>query len=373
MAIKKVKDMTTKILEKDVTFMHDTTVNFVSLVRQGANNESFVVIKEVKGGDEDMPKRIIQRVIVSKNLAENELDKVLKIFKTDDELDYEGYLAYDQIKLDLCNKESIDALKLNKEGTAFAVTATLLDEEVLKEYTEVVEEETLKEASKEAVPWAIKDVIADEMYSMTSIIRGALGQANSKVEWQKSTIKEAIENFNSFVEVIMDNFAELVSTKEAQEAFAKAEKDASIAATTITEVKEKLDELVISIAELKTTGVIKGTKEDIQMEKLFESKKELGEFIASSVDERLRARDKSAEEQARKTAEDNERKELKDSLTTITDSLKKVSDDVDALKGKTPPAGTQVDGGVIPIVVEKKADGEVFGGVFLKGNAGIAS
>ena len=136
---------TTKVVEQSVTFLTDPQIQFVSLVKHGANQEPFLVIKSRKGGSEDMSGRIVQRVIISKDLPEATAEEFLRHVKVNDEKEYDGFLAYDQVDKALCDPDSFTGMKLDAAGKVFAVTAKLLDDQILKSAEGIMDVENIVE------------------------------------------------------------------------------------------------------------------------------------------------------------------------------------------------------------------------------------
>ena len=68
------------IVENEVTFLTDVDVEFVSMVKHGANRTPFKILKSDKGGA-DMNK-VIQAVLIPKSLSDEEAQKALEGFRT---------------------------------------------------------------------------------------------------------------------------------------------------------------------------------------------------------------------------------------------------------------------------------------------------
>ena len=66
------------IMEKDIGFLSNTDVHFVSLVGHAANRQPFKIIKgEVIKGDKDMTKQTIYKVLVKKGVTDNKLQELM--------------------------------------------------------------------------------------------------------------------------------------------------------------------------------------------------------------------------------------------------------------------------------------------------------
>ena len=89
------------IMEKDIGFLSNVDVHFVSLVGHAANRQPFKIIKgEVIKGDKDMTKQTIYKVLVKKGVTDNKLQELMTEHKFSvdqkDETALEGYDVYKQ-------------------------------------------------------------------------------------------------------------------------------------------------------------------------------------------------------------------------------------------------------------------------------------
>lgn len=124
--------------EKDVTFLTDVDVEFVSLVRHGANQMPFRVVKSedavMKGGDTTL-RTVIQSIILPKSatlssVAEQEELQWMVEAKDDQVQEFDDYQKLIQIPVEKFEQESLALVKLHDNGT-YAVVGKLESEEDL--------------------------------------------------------------------------------------------------------------------------------------------------------------------------------------------------------------------------------------------------
>jgi len=377
---KGVTDKTTKIVEREVTFMVDPQADFISLVKHGANQEPFLVIKTKKKGEDSMQGRIIQRIIISKELPDAEADAFLAKVKTDDEKDYDGFLAYDQVNKELCDPESFGGVKLDKEGKVFAVTAMLKDGAVIKDLDKVVPETEMDVVFKEPVPWNIHYDIVDEMYAMQNAMMGTLNQSQSDIAWKKKVAQKAITYFRDFVGMALDNFTiDPVMLGVALEAKStvKSVREVSIDSTVFDSAKEAAMKLKEELEKLTTIQ-----KKEEAMEHLFESKEQVAEFISDTLAgiEKKRSEDevalksrKESEDAAasEKAKQDEVIRSLAASIMTLTEKVERMSTVLPASTAADAAAdGEEAEAGKKAADEKAKAatgKESVFKGAFLRG------
>lgn len=190
----KVKTLTTTI-EDEVVFMTDPTVEFVSLVKYGANRTPFKVLKEEK--EENGMKKVVQSILVSNNLTDEETAKALEGMSKKEAKEYSTYTSYPQLPLSRC-EDDLSVVKHEDIEGVYVVLGTLKEGES-EQGTLVVNSE------KEAVDYATLDNLYTELYAMADVVGGAMRQENAGVDFRKSTILTAIDNFRSFAEVVLNN------------------------------------------------------------------------------------------------------------------------------------------------------------------------
>jgi hypothetical protein len=192
----KVKTITTTI-EDEVVFMTDPEVQFVSLVKHGANRTPFKVFKTATKEETGM-KKVVQSLLVRNDLPEDQMAKALEGMSKKESNDTGTITSYTQLPLTRCDEDTLMVEKNDEIDGVFFVTATLKEGESDSGTLEV-------ESEKEAVDYATLDNLYTELYAMADIVSGAMRQENAGVEFRKDTIISAIDNFRTFAEVVLNN------------------------------------------------------------------------------------------------------------------------------------------------------------------------
>jgi len=195
MANKKLKEVTTTI-EDTVTFMVNPTVEYVSLVKHGANRAPFKVmksekLKEVLG----MANKVVQSVLIRNDVSEENISKLEGIDKRSKKA-YTTFTAYPQIHPSKIDPKSAVVVKHEAvEGILF-VLGDLAEGES--------ESGTLMMDAKAAVDYATMDNLYTELYAMADVVGGAMRQENAEASFRKTTILTAIDNFKTFAEIVLE-------------------------------------------------------------------------------------------------------------------------------------------------------------------------
>lgn len=194
----KVREITTTV-EDEVVFMVDPTVEFVSLVKYGANRAPFKVIKNEKTKEEPNMNKVVQSVLVRNDLSDEDMTKALEGIDRRDEKKFTTFTAYPQVSVHKCNEESLIVQKHEEvEGVYF----------VLGDLAEGTGESgTLLVDVKEAVDYATLDNLYSELYAMADVVGGAMRQENADADFRKTTILTTIDNFRAFAEVVLENLS----------------------------------------------------------------------------------------------------------------------------------------------------------------------
>jgi len=203
--MKTAKEMITIPRETTVTFLKNPEVSFVSLVRHGANNTPFRVIKSNKG--EPMNK-IVQAIRVLKDSKADLETLVGKDFRKDTIVEDGNYLIYEQVDKSVCNPDTKAIVVLDPANHVYAVTYELLVEGGQAANTVAKSSDNplpnsvvLHENLKEVDYW---DVF-NEMYAMSDLISGSMGQSTRTSEDRKAIVLSAIDNFKAFCEAVFED------------------------------------------------------------------------------------------------------------------------------------------------------------------------
>lgn len=199
------KDIITIPKETTVTFMKNPEVSFVSLVSHGANNTPFRVLKSNKGGTMN---KVVQSIRVLKGSKANLETLVGKEFRKDTIVEEGNYLLYEQVDKSVCNIDTKAVVVIDPTNHVYAVTYELLTDgnkdltDDTKDTEPIPDTVVLSEDVKEVEFW---DVYS-ELYSMSDLISGAMGQSNRTQEDRKAIVLSSIDNFRAFCETIFSEF-----------------------------------------------------------------------------------------------------------------------------------------------------------------------
>ena len=194
----KVKSITTTI-EDEVTFMVDPTVEFVSLVKHGANRAPFKVLKEEKLKEESNMNKVVQSVLVRNDLSDEDIAKALEGIDKRNGKKYSSFTAYPQVSIEKINTETAVVTKHEEVDGIYFVLGDLAEG--------ATEGGTLMVDAKQAVDYATLDNLYTELYAMADVVGGAMRQENADADFRKSTILKAIDNFRSFAEVVLETLS----------------------------------------------------------------------------------------------------------------------------------------------------------------------
>lgn len=201
----KIKEITTTI-EDEVVFMVDPQVEFVSLVKYGANRAPFKVLKQEKETKEESDmNKVVQSVLVRNDLSEEDMTKALEGIDRRDEKKFSTFTAYPQVSVHKCKEDSLIVQKHEDVDGIFFVLGDLAEG--------TGESGTLQVDVKEAVDYATMDNLYSELYAMADVVGGAMRQENADADFRKTTILTTIDNFRAFAEVVLENLAEKMLAK----------------------------------------------------------------------------------------------------------------------------------------------------------------
>ena len=193
----KITEITTTV-EDEVIFMVDPTVEFVSLVKYGANRAPFKVIKNEK--EESKMNKVVQSVLVRNDLSDEDITKAMEGMDKRDEKHFSTYTAYPQVSVHKCKEESLIVQKHESVDGVYLVLGDLAEG--------TGDSGTLQIDVKEAVDYATMDNLYSELYAMADVVGGAMRQENADADFRKTTILTTIDNFRAFAEVVLETLAE---------------------------------------------------------------------------------------------------------------------------------------------------------------------
>jgi hypothetical protein len=209
--------------EKDVTLLKDADVEYVSLVRHGANRMPFRVVKQQEGGEKQNMRYAIQSIILPKGgdlslLAQTEGLEYLSEATTEHRKDFDEHFRLDQLSHKVFDAES---MKLLKVGNGWLLVGALNDSEKCEGALTLSKDQVEKLASLPAAPMnaiigdpdaaaqmamaaSFRDLFETELYAMLDIVHGALKQAAAEPKKRKTQIMSAIDAFKSFLSMGLD-------------------------------------------------------------------------------------------------------------------------------------------------------------------------
>jgi hypothetical protein len=334
-------------VEKDVAFLEDVDVKFVSLVRHGANQMPFRVLKSEKteGGDQDM--MVVQSILVSKHvdpsaLPETEGLEWLSEAKMDRGREYESYRKFDQTDLDAFDDSTLKMVKLHDDGVW--ALAGVLKEAAKTERVLTLNSAQAVAANKMPVPpldepvppttaaavTSFRDLFYSELDSMIAVLTGALNQSGGDMKKRKSTVLNALDAFRAFLSFGLDALGSESAKMEARDPVAKEPKE--VEKMELFKTKEEFAESVTAILTETLPGLID------------EKVSEKVEALKAALQE-----EKAAKTEPAPAAEPTAAKSDDDPMEKITAAVAKLTERVDEIALKwdnglaTQPAGNRTD------------------------------
>ncbi len=307
--INKKDGLTTK-KETIVTFLKEPLVSFVSLVKHGANNTPFRIVKSNKGGN--LMGKIIQAVMVPKD-STVDIKKLMGADIRDDAVTDDGsYKLYEQVDKSVVDVSSKSLVVVDPDEHVYAVTYDLLVDKDAKKAEEMDAGVSTKSTPKDVKEVGFYD-LWEELIAVGDVISGAMSQSVASEEERKNIVLKAIDNFRIFCEAVF-------SQAKTGEMFTPVRKIGEGVVGDLTILNKQVSEL------LKTQG--KGGKAMFD----FETKEELGVFISGIVASTLEKKAKDAatvqaakDAVAATEAKDADFKALKETVEKTVATIEKIS------------------------------------------------
>ena len=190
----------TTTIEDDVVFMVDPRVDFVSLVKHGANRAPFKILKSDKGGSE--MNKVLQAILIRHDTPDDAVQKALEGMEKSKVKKFDSYDSYIQVPLEQFEQGSMQVIK--QEDGIFSVIGDL---------SEGDEKGKIVMDVKQAIDYATLDSLYSELYAMADIVSGAMRQENADTGFRADTILKAIDNFRAYAEVVLQNLGEQKAVK----------------------------------------------------------------------------------------------------------------------------------------------------------------
>jgi hypothetical protein len=257
--------------EKKVSFLEDMDVEFVSLVRHGANQMPFRIIKEEKGGGvENM--MIVQRILVAKHVDLADLTKLegaewLADAHLEKAADKGSYRLAEQADLDLFDPKSLKMVKVHADGV-WALVGTVKEGTDTKNLLSLGAEQT-KAAKEMAVPpmdaaipmpaamqtaVSFRELFFRELDSMLDVVIGTLNQSAGEVSKRKAVVLSAVDSFRSFLTIGLDALGGESAKIEKIEAKQTTKEEVDMFKT-VEDFQKAVKELVQPMIDAVTTAV----------------------------------------------------------------------------------------------------------------------
>jgi uncharacterized coiled-coil protein SlyX len=322
---------------KTVPFLEEAEAEFVSLVAHAANRTPFKVIKNDKG-EERMPEKVIQALLIPKNtslesLAAQEEFSWLSKASAETVQEFETYTQYIQKDLKKFDTSSFDLTPLGDTG-AYAVTGNLkptankddvltmpMDSGMPVDSGLLPTDNMNAPVAQETLPvtYSFADLFWNELDAFVSLVQGSMSQSATDPKRRKATIMAALQSFGTFLSMATD----AVGTQAV-----KVEK--AHAPVTVDDILSKFHTAVEDFKQSFTKSDSIDTEPSGGDEMLFKDKDEMKDFIVDTVKETMKAEksDQTPAETPDPTAE------LTKAVTDLTEAVKKLESDLKVVTEK---------------------------------------
>ena len=385
--------------EKEVTFLVNPDVKFVSLVKRGANQRPWKVVKsqdtsKANSGEAEKRKEvsksgvrsIAHSLIIRDGVPEETVKEVLgdsiDSFKMDGPKTAGGWIRYEQpIVQSLKEDIETELVSLNEDGSIRALIAKVDDEEEQGFISKMfkpkkpsgveINPEDVTKMGPEVSRAEYSNAIEGELYRLMEGVRGTLGQKMGSWSEKAGMVKTLCDNFMAYVneggqtfkmdgEVIeLDPLPEAM-VEEIKKAGAKMSKDR------LSKMKAIMAQMQAVMNELSPEGwedVNKGEEDEMKPEEIQEM---INKSLKPLQDEVTVI--KTSVEQVSKSAT-----EMTAAVTTLTENVTKMGESVTKMQ-KTIPGGSVASKETDDVAGEKvfksdktnvKKGDEVFDGFFI--------
>lgn len=193
---------------RDVVFLTNPRPRFVSLVKRGANQQPWTVVKSEKEGREDGMRKVLQAVVVPKDTPVEVIKEVLgEDVRVDKKRSAGQYDSYEQVAREVCKKDSFELVVLDVERQVRGIAGEVEEKDdsfVMKLFrptqkVKAIELKDVQGVSAEEVQKGFSSDIYDELWKMESAISGILGQEKGEAGAKLEAIKMVMDNFFMFL------------------------------------------------------------------------------------------------------------------------------------------------------------------------------
>lgn len=206
--------------ERVVTFMTEPKPNFVSLVKRGANQQPWRVVKNDKHSENqdsgrkerNVPRKVLQAIVVPDGTPE---EAVKAAFGEEVKLDVSksagGYTNYEQLPRNVFKEDSFELVVIDEAQKIQGIAAELVEPEqesfVMKLFKPKAQKmnaielpDDVQKVESEEVKKQVASQVYDEFYRMESAVTGLLSQEKGNAKDKLNALKMVLSNFVEFVE-----------------------------------------------------------------------------------------------------------------------------------------------------------------------------
>jgi hypothetical protein len=199
---------------RDIVFMYDPQApRFVSLVKRGANQTPFRVVKNAK---EDQVK-VVQSIIATKGTGVEVIKTALGqdiagVAKLENPVEAAGFVTFEQMPREAFKADTFQLVSLTADKSILGLQGELVEKSegfVAKlfkpaEKSQVISvPEDTPVVSVETYKSALSNEMWEETDALYNIIRGALSQEQGSSEQKLSTVRTAMNNFIASLEMAL--------------------------------------------------------------------------------------------------------------------------------------------------------------------------
>jgi len=219
----------TETKQKEVNLLEDAQIDYVSLVRHGANRMPFRVVKQekLKGGDKEDMTLAIQSIILPNGTSLSDMASIdgmgyLSEARTDAKKEFDEYHRLDQLSTEKFDAKSFRVLRV---GKGFLLVGQLGEKAEVEGALTIGKEQAEKiadiptspmesivgdpsVAAQQAMAIQFRDMFERELYAMLDVVNGSLKQAGTDAKKRKSTVLSAVDGFKSFLTFALDAIGE---------------------------------------------------------------------------------------------------------------------------------------------------------------------
>lgn len=200
---------------REVVFMYDPQPRYVSLVKRGANQIPFRIVKNVK---EDQVK-VIQSIVATKGTEVEAIKTALgqdvaTIVKLEMPVESAGFVTFEQMPREAFKSDTFQVVALNEEKTVLGIQGELAEKaegggiiaKIFKpaEKTQVISvPEGTPTVDQAVLKSQLSSLLWEEMDALWQAIHGILSQEEGDGATKVSMVKKIMDNFTASLETAM--------------------------------------------------------------------------------------------------------------------------------------------------------------------------